>query len=498
MRLLGPLLLLPSLLGCAGGDDTGAPFDDETGADTDTAAPLAVTTLGAADVRFVGAPSSAAGSAVAGPGDLDGDGRDDLVISAFYASLACVAYAPLAPGAHPLADQACVRGSHPYDFVGYAVAGAGDVDDDGLPELLVSALGHDEAGVEAGKVFLFTDPLPAGTTDADAAPVAFLGEALGDQAGARVAAAGNTAGDDVAAVLVGATGNDAGGGGGGRVYLLRGPFAPGVSSLGDAYATFTGAGAASSVRTHGESTGGDGLGDAIAAPGDLDGDGVDDLALGASGADDGGADSGVVWVLRGPVSAGDHDASMADARRVGAGNGAYAGGALAGGGDLDGDGLADLLVAADGVSGGRIYVLLGPVSDGDAPLDDALPALVGDAEGDLAGWSVAITGDTDGDMLPDVLIGAPGSDAGGEDASDGGVVYLVTDAATPGVRALGDAARALFAAEAPGDAAGRAVSGAGDVDGDGVGDLLAGAQYNQAGGVFAGQAYLVLGASLPN
>jgi hypothetical protein len=96
-----------------------------------------------------------------------------------------------------------------------------------------------------------------------------------------------------------------------------------------------------------------------------------------------------------------------------------------------------------------------------------------------------------------VLIGAPGSDLGGADASDGGAVYLVTDAATPGVRVLGDSARTIYAAEAPGDAAGRSVSGAGDVDGDSVADLLVGAQYNQAGGVFAGQAYLVFGASLP-
>jgi hypothetical protein len=197
------------------------------------------------------------------------------------------------------------------------------------------------------------------------------------------------------------------------------------------------------------------------------------------------------------VSAGDHDASMVDARRIGPGNGAYAGGALAGGGDLDGDGLDDLLVAADGAAGGQVYVLLGPVSDGDAPLDDALPSLVGDTEGDLAGWSVAITGDTDGDARPDVLIGAPGSDLGGAEASDGGAVYLVTDAATPGVRTLGDAATARYAGEAPGDAAGRAVTGAGDIDGDNIADLLMGAQYNQAGGVFAGQAYVVFGASLP-
>ncbi|MES2638008.1 MAG: FG-GAP-like repeat-containing protein [Myxococcota bacterium] len=479
-------MVVTGLLAC----DEPAPEDS---AHEDSAPEPEPPTLADADATFLGAQSTAAGSAVAGPGDLDGDGLDDVAVSAFYGNLACVWSGPVARGAHLLADGACVDGEDPYDFLGYAIAGAGDVDEDGRAELVVGAVGNDDGGIDAGKVYLFLDTIPVGHTPADTAPVTFLGEAPGDQAGITVGASGDVFGEGGAGLLVGATGNDAGGGGGGRVYLLRGPFAPGTNALGDAYATFTGA--STSARrplAHGASTGGDALGDAVAGCGDLDGDGVDDVALGASGADTGGEDAGAVRIVRGPIAAGNHTAADADVRLSGPGPGAYAGGALARVGDLDGDGLADLLVAADGYLGGHVYVLLGPIADGERALADTPATLVADDPGDLAGWSVAGAGDVDGDGRPEVLVGAPDSDGG---ALDGGGLYLVSAAATPGVRALGDAGL-LLAAEAEYDAAGRAVAGAGDVDGDGLADVLAGALYNQEVDVFAGKAYLFYGSSL--
>lgn len=475
MRPLLPLLLV---LGCAdGGADTAAP--DETGDRGDTAAP-ADRTLADADATFVGAPSSAVGSAVAGAGDLDGDGRADLVVAGFYANTACFVPGTVNAGEHLLADAACLAGEAVYDFAGYAVAGGGGA-------LVVAAIGNDEAGIEAGKVYLHRGA-PAGDAALADAPVAWLGEAPGDYAGTSVALAGDVDGDGDADLLVGAPGNDAGGAGGGRVYLLRGPFPDGVSRLGDAPATFTGASTASpSVRAHGTATGGDALGDAVAGVGDLDGDGLSDVALGAGGSDAAGDDSGEVWILRGPVTDGDHRAADADARRAGPGPGAYAGAAVAGAGDLDGDGRDDVLVAADGWEGGRVYVLLGPVEDGAGDLVESGPVLAGQTVGDVAGWAVAGAGDTDGDGRREVLVGAPGVDVAGVDA---GAVYLVRDASRPGVALLEEVGE-RWLGEAGGDAAGRAVAGVGDTDGDGRDDLLVGALYNQAGGVFAGQGYLL-------
>jgi hypothetical protein len=474
--------------GCAGGP----PADTGDSAAADTAPPdPGVPSLSGAGASFLGAPSSAAGSAVAGPGDLDGDGHDDIVVTAFYGSIACVWYGPVAPGVTTLAEaDACLVGEGAYDFAGYTAAGAGDVDGDGHPDLLVSAGGNDEGGADAGKVYLFTTPPPAGTSSFEIAAVSFLGEASGDGAGSSLAAAGDVDGDGTADLLVGAAGNDLGGAGAGRVYLIRGPLAPGTTSLADAPATFTGTSTTAAALAHGASTGGDALGDAVAGVGDVDGDGLDDLLLGASGADGNGTDAGVAWLVYGPVADGDHGAADADTLFIGAAAGSFTGGAVAGPGDLDGDGHADLAIAADGTDGGAVYVVLGPVPASAAPLAETLPRLVGDDD-ELVGWSVAGVGDVDGDGHPDLAIGAPGSDVG---APDGGGIHIVFDAATPGVRALADVGR-FVAGEGASDAAGRALAGAGDPDGDGLADVLTGAIYNQDGGVFAGKGYLVYGAA---
>ncbi len=483
------LLLLALLAACSGTPaDTGA--GDTAPEDTapDDTGDANARSLSEADATFIGAPSAGAGSAVAGLGDLDGDAKTELLVAAFYGNLACVFRGPVDAGAHALDTGACLAGEAVYDFAGYAASPAGEVD--GVGGVLVSAIGNDDGGIEAGKVYLLRGKPADGTTPLADAPVAWTGEAAGDYAGTALAAAGDVDGDGAADLLVGASGNDAGGNNAGRVYLLHGPFADGVGSLGDAWATFSGTSTTPpAVRAHGAVTGGDALGDAIAGLGDIDGDGLGDLLLGASGSDAAGEDAGEVWIVRGPVREGDHAAADADARLVGPGPGAYTGGAVAGPGDLDGDGLADLLVAADAWEGGRVYVLLGPVADGDGALGETGPVLAAGDEEDLVGWAVSGAGDTDGDGRREVLVGAPGLDGGG---ADGGGVYLVRDAARPGVAIL-DEVGERWDGEELGDAAGRAAAGVGDTDGDGFDDLLVGALYNQDGGVFAGKAYLLRG-----
>jgi hypothetical protein len=164
------------------------------------------------------------------------------------------------------------------------------------------------------------------------------------------------------------------------------------------------------------------------------------------------------------------------------------GGAVAGPGDLDGDGLADLAITADGWEEGRVYLQKAPPS-GDVDLAGAGDALAGAATLDEVGWSVVGPGDLDGDGRPDLLVGAPGLDGGGDDA---GGAWLVTGIGT-GIQSLGDVGTVLDG-EAAGDAAGRAVGLAGDPDQDGAPDLLVGALYNEEGGVFAGKGYLFSGA----
>ena len=105
-----------------------------------------------------------------------------------------------------------------------------------------------------------------------------------------------------------------------------------------------------------------------------------------------------------------------------------AGASLAGAGDADGDGFADLLIGAYGVNGSHVdaggsYLVFGPFNAGAQSLQGQL-RFDGEADGDASGRNVAGGGDYDGDGLADLLIAAPYSDAGG---AFGGAAYVVTE-----------------------------------------------------------------------
>ncbi len=168
----------------------------------------------------------------------------------------------------------------------------------------------------------------------------------------------------------------------------------------------------------------DGFGSAVAAIGDVDGDGIQDLAVGATGSGPDEGRHGAIWILfRGPRG------EIVRHRR--AGHSGFFGRALAELGDLDGDGTPDLAVGAfadeeGGSFAGTVWILfldpdgnivrsskIGPAS---APLAGRLSA------GDQFGISIANVGDLDGDGSPEIAVGAIGDDAGGRDR---GVVWLI-------------------------------------------------------------------------
>ncbi|MFT5679390.1 MAG: hypothetical protein ACI8RZ_000294, partial [Myxococcota bacterium] len=161
--------------------------------------------------------------------------------------------------------------------------------------------------------------------------------------------------------------------------------------------------------------GGDLVGTSLAAVGDLNGDGLADVLIGAPGHDGSGDEAGAVYLLLGPAT-GSHDLSEAHARLDGEGVEDFAGRAVAGVGDMDGDGNPDLAVGAPGVDlggseAGAAYLLLGPVT-GAWSLSDADAVTYGTA--DDAGLGGALSGGVDltGDGRDDVLIGAPGAGSG--------------------------------------------------------------------------------------
>ncbi|MBT3223884.1 MAG: hypothetical protein HN348_32855 [Proteobacteria bacterium] len=301
------------------------------------------------------------------------------------------------------------------------------------------------------------------------------GAPYSSDAGYSVSGAGDVNGDGYDDVLIGSWDDE------GVAYLVLGS-ASGIPSMA--------LGNADTVFFHQQYF--DLLGEAVSRAGDVNGDGYDDVLLGALGHAD---FKGAAYIVLGSAEPVDSLAvADADTTLKGEAEGDYAGDAVAGGGDINGDGYDDILVGAKYHSdeAGVAYLLLGS-DDGlpDMELDEGEAVFEGEASGDRAGEAVAVVGDVNGDGFDDLAIGAPRAD--GQVKNAGAIYFLLGSAAGVPSMVLGDA-DAIFTGEERGDRAGEAVAGAEDANNDGFDDLLVGApEYKD--GSWAGAVYLLLGTS---
>ena len=237
---------------------------------------------------------------------------------------------------------------------------------------------------------------------------------------------------------------------------------------------------------------GDHAGWSVASGGDIDGDGFDDVLVGAYEDAEGGDFAGAVFVFYGPLL-GSINLNLADAKLVGEEPYDHAGWSMASAGDLNRDGFDDILVGAygadtAGVSAGAVYVVLGPV-EGTIDLSEADGRLDGANPYDYLGISVAGVGDVNGDGYADVALGAYGFDTENDDA---GAVFVFRGPLL-GIRSVTTADATLLGG-GYGDWFGWSVAAAGDVNGDGLADVVVGAPgVPSADGPDSGAAYLYLG-----
>ncbi len=365
------------------------------------------------------------------------------------------------------------------DHAGYRVAWAGDQNGDGFDDVLVGAPDESSVYTDEGAVYLVNGPV-TGTLDLGSAGLMLRGQRASEQCG-LARSAGDTDGDGYDDILLGAHDSDIGVTLGGAAYLFMGPVTA-DASMSAAYATFY------------DNDFNAQIGESLGGPGDVNGDGYDDVIIGAHLSDAVPPGGGAAFIFFSPVF-GTHSVMDADAIVHGVDSGDRAtyneGVDLC---DFDGDGFDDLIIGApmaddSGHESGAVYTMLGPVS-GTRSLSGADGIILAEVASQGLGRVVRNVQDLDGDGNEDFIIGSSYGSALSS-SSYSGAVYVFLGPAFGSKSVL--AADAILLGESSGEGVGITAAGPGDVDGDGNPDLLIGGQLDDASGTLVGGAYLFTG-----
>jgi hypothetical protein len=385
------------------------------------------------------------------------------------------------------------------DQFGSAIASIGDLEGDGVDDLAVGAPFDDDNGENRGAVWiLFMDS--DGRVDLERKISDDEGGFNGnldnnDLFGSAIASIGDLNNDGVLDLAVGAPLDDDGGDDQGAVWVLF------LDTLGRVAQSQK----ISQLRGEfdGKLSDGDRFGGAVANIGDVDNDGVTDFAVGAPRDDDGGSNKGAVWVLFM-----DNDGTVKTLQKISSTEGNFDGNlnsddrfgsAVAGIGDIDGDGVNDLAVGANqdddgGSDRGAVWILF-MNTDGTVNSNQKISHNRGEFNGELHdgdrfGRAVASIGDLDEDGVTELAVGAPGDDDGGQDRGATWILFMDNNGEVRSETKL-SSGNNFDGNLSDGDQFGSAIADIRDLDGDGVRDLTPGAPLDDDGGTDRGAVWVL-------
>jgi Ca2+-binding RTX toxin-like protein len=390
-----------------------------------------------------------AGFQVSAAGDINGDGFADLIIGAPYADpngyssgAAYVVFGHAGPFSATL-NLAGLNGTNGFrltgitnvDHAGWAVSGAGDVNGDGIADFVLSSTNNDATGYNAGTAYVLFGHHGGSAASIDLSTIGgstpgfrIGGIGTADTAGTALSY-GDVNGDGISDVIVGAPQHRVGSDyNNGAAYVIFGHTGAAANvNLADLNGVngFAVTGFAAQERAGGS----------LASGGDINGDGFDDIIIGARYSSAGGSFAGAVYVVfgkAGGLGVG-IDVSTLDGtngfRLTGVGSFERAGGGVASLGDLNADGFDDLIVGSRYGNGGAgaAYVIYGHAGAFAPSL--SLPTLDGTNGYRITGASNSSLGvsvssaDVNGDGSPDILVGASQLNAGSSGQGGAYVLY---------------------------------------------------------------------------
>lgn len=417
---------------------------------------------------------SGMGNSVACAGDVNGDNFSDIIVGApdftngENKEGAAFIY-PGSPSGTKDVPVSIIEGNQASASMGFSVASAGDVNGDGYSDVFVGAYRYDNGNVDEGNAFVYHGS--ASTTSASQ-KIAKDGNQDNAAFGSSVSGAGDVNGDGLGDVIVGAPFFDNGEVNEGAAFVFHGT-ASGFLLSG---------GMVDSDQKDAR------LGYSVGCAGDMNGDGYSDVIIGAPFYESGESKEGVAFIYRGESSGINFsivqlmlEVNQADA---------LFGGSVAGAGDVNGDGYSDVIVGAPTYDNDQVDEGAAFIFHGSAQGVSLVPGktIDHDQSGSFLGLSVNAAGDVNGDGYGDVIVGAPFYTK--SQASDG--MVLVYYGSNIGINY--DSPISLFG-EALQARLGSSVAGAGDVNGDGYGDVILGSPGYTDGQIIGGAALVYLGGS---